>query len=60
MYTKKEVIEMIARQYDQKQSVIDYIINKMVCMSDELIEDQFTKSCGSKLQKIGSQFVIKF
>jgi hypothetical protein len=60
MYSKKEIISMIARQFNTKQTVLDHIIERMIVLSDEIIVSEFTKSCGAKLQKIGSQFAISF
>ncbi|HEY0088886.1 MAG TPA: hypothetical protein VGB37_08585 [Candidatus Lokiarchaeia archaeon] len=52
---------MITRQYDVSQSVINYMINNLIDLSDSEIIREFTKaSQGAKLQKVGSQFIITF
>jgi hypothetical protein len=61
MYSKAEIIEMITRQYDVKQSVIDHMISQLTGLSDEEIMRGFEKaSQGARLEKVGSMYMIKF
>jgi hypothetical protein len=59
MYTKSEILQMITNQYSVGQSVINYIINKMLDLTDEEVIREFEKaSLGTKLEKVGSMYMI--
>lgn len=60
MYSKMDIVEMITRQYNNKQSVIDNVIKNMMLKSDEVIMKSFYTACNLKLDKIGSQYIIVF
>jgi len=61
MYTKSEIVEMITRQYAVKESIINHIISKLLDLSDSEVIREFEKaSQGTKLEKVGSMYMIKF
>lgn len=61
IYTKSEITEMITRQYDIGQDVINHIISKMIDLSDEEVMREFTKaSKGTLISKVENGFQIEF
>jgi hypothetical protein len=60
MYNKIEICQMIARQFDIKQSVIDHIIDKISQLDNYKIISEFKKACGLTLDQYGNNFVINF
>jgi hypothetical protein len=62
MYTKNEVIEMITRQFNVKQTTKEYICAKMNTLSVDDLKREFNKaSLGAKLIELGyNRFQITF
>ncbi len=59
MFTKREVAEMITRQYECPGKVRENLICKWLNKSDEEIMNAFLKSCGSQLIKSVNLYFIK-
>jgi hypothetical protein len=60
MFTKRDIIEMCYRPSNPDQSILDILKDQIVRWPDEKLIEYFTKITGSKLYKLGSQFVITF
>jgi len=58
MFTKSEIIEMITRQYNVRQTVIDYMITNLMKLSDFEIRNEFKTACGIELQKFGTMYCL--
>ena len=49
---------MITRQYNVRQTVIDYMITNLMKLSDFEIRNEFKTACGIELQKFGTMYCL--
>lgn len=64
MYSRLEIIEMILRKVEENQltsKMYNTVVrNYMKCTDEEIMDSFYKASEGTKLEKIGSQFILKF